>query len=222
MLTAIAIDDEPAALEIIRLLAQRIPFLRLEATFTDALEALAFLPQHPIDLVLLDIKMPDISGLDWLRGLPHPPLVIFTTAYSEYAAESYELEAVDYLVKPIGFNRLLKALNRAARLRETQRPDYAFVKSGHEYHRIDFAQVRFVQSDTNYVDFYLDHQRLTVRMTLGEVQELLPSQFMQVHRGYVVNLDRIDQVVHNHLIMGEDRIPIGPSYREALRRKLGG
>lgn len=221
MLHTIAIDDEPQALRVISHLAERVPFLRLEATFTDALEALAYLPQHPVDLVLLDIKMPDITGLDWLRGLDRPPLVIFTTAYSEYAAESYELEAVDYLVKPIAFNRFLKAVNRAARLRESQRASYAFVKSGHEYHRVDFEQLCYVQSATNYVDFHLEAQRITVRMTLGEALELLPAHFIQVHRSYVVNLRRVDQVVNNHVVMGEVRIPISQGHREALLKRLG-
>lgn len=221
MLHAIAIDDEPQALEVIRLLSQRVPFLQVEATFTDALEALAYLPQHQVDLVFLDIKMPDISGLDWLRGLDRPPLVIFTTAYSEFAAESYELEAVDYLVKPIAFNRFLKAVNRAARLSEAQRDSYTFVKSGPEYRRVDFDRLLYVQSATNYVDFYLTDQRITVRMTLGEAQELLPSHFIQVHRSYLVNLQRIDQVIHNHVVMGEKRIPISQGHREALLKFLG-
>ncbi len=221
MLRAIAIDDEPQALEVIRKLAEKIPFLEMEATFTDALAALSFLSTQPIGLIFLDIKMPDISGLDWLRGLDQAPAVIFTTAYSEYAAESYELEAVDYLVKPIGFNRFLKAVNRAAKLQQTQRPAFTFLKSGHDYYRVDFQDLLYVQSATNYVDFFLTNQRITTRMTLGEALDILPDNFIQVHRSFVVNLKKIDQVIHNHVVIQDQRISVGQRYKDTLMSYLG-
>ncbi|MEM6344513.1 MAG: LytTR family DNA-binding domain-containing protein [Bacteroidota bacterium] len=213
-MNAIAIDDEPQALKVISLLAEKVPFLRLQATFTDALEGLAWLQNNPVDLVFLDIQMPDISGLDWVRGLDNPPMIIFTTAYSEYAAESYELQAVDYLVKPISFNRFLKATNRAAQLQQQDRPTFTFVKSGHQYVRIDFEQLMYLQGAANYVDFFTDQGRVTVRMKLNEAVSLLPDNFVQIHRSYLVNLKRVKKVEHNHVFIGEEQISIGKAYRE--------
>jgi len=220
---AIAIDDEPQALQVLRLLAERIPFLDLAATFTDAMEAMVYVQTHPVDLVFLDIRMPDISGLDWARGLTDRPQIIFTTAFSEYAAESYELEAVDYLVKPIAFNRFLKAVNRAARTHPQQEaPNYTFLKSGHQYVRVDFQDLLYVQGAANYVDFFTTAGRTTVRMKLSEATELLPSYFMQVHRSFLVNLERIQRVEHNQIIMGDAQISIGQAYREAFWQRVQG
>lgn len=217
---AIAIDDEPQALKVIQMLSEKIPFLNLEASFTDAMEALGYIQQHPVDLVFLDIRMPDISGLDWAKGLSSKPMIIFTTAYSEYAVESYELDAVDYLVKPIPFNRFFKAVNRASELMQHQQPAYTFVKSGHEYVRINFDQLLYLQGAANYVDFYTQEKRITVRMKLAEAMELLPDSFAQIHRSYLVNLALIERVHQNHVMIGEASISIGQSYREGFLEKL--
>lgn len=219
-MNAIAIDDEPKALEVIRMLSEKIPFLQLKETFTDAMQALDYLRTHSVDLVFLDIKMPDISGLEWAQGLSDPPFIIFTTAYSEYAAESYELQAVDYLVKPIAFNRFLKAVNRAAQLQQQKRPGYTFVKTGHQYVRLDFEQVKFVQAATNYVDFHTTENRVTVRMKLSEAEELLPDNFVQIHRSYLVNLDHVERIEHNHVGIGTENLSIGSAYREKFMQKL--
>lgn len=218
---AIAIDDEPQALEVIRVLADKIPFLTLKETFTDALEAMTYLQEQEIDLVFLDIKMPDISGLDWVRGLSDPPMVIFTTAYSEYAADSYELEAVDYLVKPVAFNRFLKAVNRAAKLhKQDDKASYMFVKSGFQYVRIDFESLLYIQGASNYVDFFTDSGKVTVRMKLNEASELLPEEFVQIHRSYLVNLSHIRRVEHNHVQIGEASLSIGTAYKSPFLEKL--
>lgn len=218
----IAIDDEPQALEVIRVLTKKVPFLNLQECFTDALAAMAYIQKNPVDLVFLDIKMPDISGLDWVRGLSKPPLIIFTTAFSEYAVESYELEGVvDYLVKPIPFNRFLKAANRAAQLKQQQSPEFTFVKSGHQYIRIDFDSLSHVQGAANYVDFFTGQGKVTVRMKIGEAKELLPDDFVQIHRSFLVNIAHIKKVEHNQVLVGEERISIGPAYREAFWQRVG-
>ncbi len=219
-MNVIAIDDEPQALQVISLLTEKVPFLRLQASFTDAMEALVYLQSNPVDLIFLDIKMPDISGLDWARGLTNPPLIIFTTAFSEYAAESYELQAVDYLVKPIPFNRFLKAVNRAAQLRQQERASYTFVKNGHQWVRIDFDRLQYVQGAANYVDFFTDQGRITVRMKLSEAVDLLPESFVQVHRSFLVNLKHIQRVEHNQIIVGEASITIGKAYRDDFMEQL--
>ena len=217
---AIAIDDEPQALEVIRLLSEKVPFLSLKASFTDAMEALVYLQNNAVDLIFLDIRMPDISGLDWARGLTNPPLIIFTTAFSEYAAESYELQAVDYLVKPIAFNRFLKAVNRAAQLKQQEKATFTFLKSGHQYVRIDFDQLQYVQGATNYVDFFTTTDKITVRMKLSEAVELVPDSFVQVHRSYLVNLQHVKRVEHNHVIIGDVKIAIGKSWRDEFMERL--
>lgn len=217
---AIAIDDEPKALEVIKHLAAKIPFLQLQETFTDALEAMGYVQTQQPDLVFLDINMPDISGLDWVKGLSVRPHIIFTTAFSEYAAESYELEAVDYLVKPISFNRFVKAVNRAARLQQQPQQTYTFVKSGHQYLRLDFADILYVQSAANYVDFFTEKGKETVRMKLSEAMDLLPDSFVQVHRSYLVHLAKVQKVEHNHVYVGQGQIAIGQAYREEFMRRL--
>ncbi|MEO0899565.1 MAG: response regulator transcription factor [Bacteroidota bacterium] len=220
MIKAIAIDDEPEALAVIKHLASKIPYLELQETFTDALEGLRYMQENEVDLAFLDIQMPDISGMELARSLIEAPLLIFTTAFSEYAAESYELEAVDYLVKPIAFNRFLKAVNKAAKLRKQQMPTYTFVKSGHLYERIDFDQLLFVKGAANYVDFHMEERRITVRMKISEAKELLPEDFLQVHRSFLVNVSKILRVEHNHIQIGEEKIAIGQSYREEFWRRL--
>lgn len=217
---AIAIDDEPQALEVLRRLSEKIPFLDLKQTFTDALEALDYLQQNPVDLVFLDIKMPDISGLDWAKGLSVRPLIIFTTAYQEYAAESYELEAVDYLVKPIAFNRFLKAVNRAAQLNQQQLPTFTFVKSGHQYVRINFDELSYLQGASNYVDFFLKNKKITVRMKLTDAAQLLPENFIQIHRSNLVNLAHVELVEHNHVVVLGERLSIGQAYKEDFLQRL--
>jgi len=218
----IAIDDEPHALEVIRVLTEKVPFLHLKESFTDALAAMAYLQTNPVDLVFLDIQMPDISGLDWVRGLQKPPLIIFTTAFSEYAVESYELETVvDYLVKPIAFNRFLKAANRAAQVQQQEQANFTFVKSGHQYVRIDFDTLKYVQGAANYVDFFAENGKTTVRMKIAEAKELLPESFVQIHRSFLVNLSHILRVEHNQVIIGDTSISIGPAYRDDFWKRLG-
>ncbi|MCI4670595.1 MAG: LytTR family DNA-binding domain-containing protein [Bacteroidia bacterium] len=221
MLKAIAIDDEPEALEVIRLLAQKIPYLKLQTSFTDALAAMDFLQKNEVDLVFLDIKMPDISGTELAKALVNPPMIIFTTAFSEYAAESYELEALDYLVKPIAFNRFLKAVNKAAQLQKEEQQNFTFVKSGHLYERIDFDTLLFLKGAANYVDFVSQEKKVVVRMKLGEAKELLPENFVQVHRSYLVNIRHIQKVEHNHIYMGEEKISIGQAYKDNFWESLG-
>lgn len=221
MLKALAIDDEPEALEVIKLLAKKIPYLRLHESFTDALEAMTYLQDNEVDLIFLDIKMPDISGMELAKSLVNPPMIIFTTAFSEYGAESYELEAIDYLVKPIAFNRFLKAVNRAAQLKKEEQQSFTFVKSGHLYERIDFDKLVFLKGAANYVDFVLKDKKVVVRMKLSEARELLPENFVQVHRSYLVNLRHIQKVEHNHVYLGSEKISISQAFKDNFWEALG-
>lgn len=217
---AIAIDDEPKALEGLALQVSKIPFIKLEETFISAFQAAAYLQDKSVDLVFLDIQMPDISGLEWLKSLSQPPSVIFTTAYSEYAVESYELEAIDYLVKPIGFNRLLKAVNRAAKAIKKEKADHIFIKSGYDIVRIDFSKLCFVEGASNYVYFHTTEKKWSARMSLRDAIDILPDYFVRIHRSFIVNIRLIDRIAANHVYIGEQILTIGREWREELLKTI--
>src|SRR4249919_2906405 len=163
MLTAIAIDDEPIALDIVRSLAAKIPFLSMKGFFTNAFEAADFLNKEKTDLIFLDIKMPDISGIDFIRTIPDPPMVIFTTAYSEHAVQSFELDVIDYLLKPFSLPRFLKACNKALKQHELESNNggqksslpSVFIKSGYEQVKVELADVLYAESAGNYMQLAL-------------------------------------------------------------------
>lgn len=235
MLTCIAIDDEPIALDVIRFHAQKVPFLDLKQTFVNAVEALTYLRESPVDLVFTDINMPDITGLDVARLLPPRTLFVFTTAYAEHAVKGFELNAVDYLVKPVDFGRFLQAVNRAKdrvadRYLAEQRagqatsspapesPDTLFVKDGYDFVRIDLDELLFVESEGNYLNFYEVDKRVVARMTITEALTQLPAaQFMRVHKSYIVNLRHIDKIERHQVLVGDKvPVPISPGYRDEL------
>src|SRR5579871_833798 len=190
MLKAIAIDDEPIALEVIKSLSSKISFIELKKFFTDAFEAINYLQQNKIDLIFLDIKMPDISGIDFLKAITNPPMVIFTTAYSEHAVQSFELDAIDYLLKPFSQARFLKACNKAYELHELKRkttsapaPDHIFIKSGYGQVRVRLDDILYIQSTGNYMQFVLREDKVLSRLTMMEAEALLPPPaFVRIHR----------------------------------------
>lgn len=221
MIKAIAIDDEPVALKIIENHASRIPYLALKTSFTNAFDALSYLNVHKVDLIFLDINMPDITGLEFLKSLTTKPNVIFTTAYSEYAVESYELEAADYLLKPFEFGRFLKAVNKVADLTSEESKDHLFLKSGYEHIRIDKAKLRYIKGDGNYVGFYTMDQKILCRMKMSEAEELLPNDtFLKVHRSYIVNRAEITKVEKHQVHLKDEIIPISQTYYEDLISQL--
>lgn len=222
MLKAIAIDDEPIALSIVEKHAGRIPYLNVEASFTNAFDALAYLKTNKVDLIFLDINMPDISGLEFVKSLTTKPNIIFTTAYSEYAVESYELEAIDYLLKPFEFGRFLKAVNKVAEQQEENNEDYIFLKSGYEYIRIEKSELRYVKGDGNYVGFYTPSQKVLCRMKMSEAEALLLSgdSFVKVHRSYIVSKSEIIKVEKHQLHLTDETIPISQTYYEGLIAQL--
>jgi DNA-binding LytR/AlgR family response regulator len=203
----------------------------LKKTFRDPLDALEYLQQHTIDLIFLDINMPKLSGISFPKFLQNPPLIIFTTAYSEYALESYELKAVDYLLKPIEFNRLLQAVMKAKQHLEKNNtitnpiseisPDISeqtiFVKSGSEFHQLFIQNIKYIESDGNYVTFYTDKRPVLARYKLSEVLELLPKEFFaRIHRSYIVALKHIETVKKHCVIIDDKEIPISSNYREGF------
>ncbi|GAB3758267.1 LytR/AlgR family response regulator transcription factor [Spirosoma pomorum] len=218
-LTAIAIDDEPQALDVIRLHAAKVPFLQLDATFTDAFEAITYLQTHRVDLVFLDIKMPDISGIDVVKCLPRNPMVIFTTAYSDYAVQGFELDAVDYLLKPFSLARFLKACTKALdihTLRSDEAP-FIFVKTGYEEEKVWVDDILYLEADGNYLSFVLRNRRLLSRQTMTDALQLLPSSlFIRVHRSYAVAVRKVDKIARQEITVAGHTIPIGASYERTV------
>ncbi|MCJ8163945.1 LytTR family DNA-binding domain-containing protein [Pontibacter sp. E15-1] len=220
---AIAIDDEPMALEVVRSLAAKVPYLELVASFTDAFKALEYLQQEPIDLLFLDIKMPDITGLEFVTSLQKMPLVIFTTAYSEHAVTSFELDAVDYLLKPFSLARFVKACNKAQELYQLRSgadtsKDYLFLKTGYEQVKVLYDEILYMEAAGNYVTFVLRDKKLLTRMTISEASELLPAEkFTRVHRSYIVAKDRIDKIERHQVCVQGYEVPVGASYMQQLQ-----
>lgn len=221
MIKAIAIDDEPIALSIVEKHAARIPYLNIQEAFTNAFDALAYLKTNKVDLLFLDINMPDISGLEFMKSLVTKPNVIFTTAYPEYAVESYELEAIDYLLKPFEFGRFLKAVNKVADQQQENNDDYIFLKTGYEYVRIEKKELRYIKGDGNYVGFYTSSEKVLCRMKMIEAEALLVGDlFIKVHRSYMVNRNEIVKVEKHQLHTKEEVIPISQTYYEPLISRL--
>ncbi|HLR38655.1 MAG TPA: LytTR family DNA-binding domain-containing protein [Chitinophagaceae bacterium] len=219
-MTAIAIDDEPIALEIIKSHASKVPFLELKETFTNAFEAAEYLQKEKTDLLFLDIKMPDISGMEFLKTLSHPPMAIFTTAYSEHAVQSFELDAVDYLLKPFSLSRFLKACNKAQELyflRNNHQSAFIFIKSGYEQIRVDLSEILYVESAGNYMNFILTESKILSRMSMEETLDILPKEkFIRIHRSFIVAVDKIEKADRHQVWINDMVIPIGKSYEENL------
>ncbi len=217
MIRAIAIDDEPIALDIIESHANKIPFLELKASFTNAYQALEFLKTNSVDLLFLDVKMPDISGMDFLKSLSKAPLVIFTTAYQEYALESYDFQTVDYLLKPFDFGRFLKAVNKASDRLEQKNDQHLFLKTGYEYVRLEIAQMKYAKAEGNYVKFVTESEQVLSRMTMQQAEDLLlPQGFLKTHRSFLVNKTFINKIEKHQLSIGSEVIPISSIYYQLL------
>lgn len=222
MLRTIALDDEPVALQIIQQHCRTIPFVKLEATFTNPNEAVSWLREGNTDLLFLDIQMPDISGLELLQGLHLRPLTIFTTAYSEHAVQGFELDAIDYLLKPFSAQRFLKACQKAKELFDlrnavTPAEKFIFIKTGSEQVRVAMEDILFVQSAGNYVSFMLKDGKLLSRLTMAETEALLPApDFIRIHRCYIVSRRHINRFEKNKVYYNEITIPVAPAYASLL------
>ena len=223
---AIAIDDEPIALDIIRSHASKVPFLELKATFTDAFKALEYLQKENIDLIFLDIKMPDISGIDFFNSLRIKPLLIFTTAYSEHAVTSFEMDAVDYLLKPFSLARFIKGCNKAFELynfrNATETPDHIFVKTGYEQLKISYEDILYLEAAGNYVTFVLEgDKKILTRSTFMEAMSLLPTdKFLRIHRSFIVAVNKIDKVERHQVTINGVKIPVSEAYMQDLAAAL--
>ena len=230
----IAIDDEPLALEQIGSYVQKTPFLELIATCKNAYEALDVLKEKEVDLMFIDIDMPDISGLDLVKSLVKKPQIIFTTAYSEYAFEGFQVDAIDYLLKPINYAAFLKAANKSKIWFEANSPEKAeqqpksdrkeiFVKSNYKVVRILLADISYIESANEYIKIFLDNQEvITTFMRLKNIEELLPAgDFMRVHKSFIINLNKILAVDRNRIFIDKKKhIPVGVQYKEIFNKYM--
>jgi len=230
MISCIAIDDEPKALEVIERYCQKSDLVDLRATFREPVKAIEFLNKEKVDLIFLDINMPDIDGMQLMQTLAAKPMVIFTTAYSNYAVESYNLNAVDYLLKPITFERFLAAVNKAIGLKAVKsttngkEEDSAsiFVKSGPQTYQVKVNDILYLEKDGNYITICLKDKNILVRENMGDIFDLVPSaDFVRVHKSYVVAVRHITMIEAHQLTIGQAKIPIGSTYRDGLKNRLG-
>lgn len=227
-MNCIIVDDEPLAREAIELLVNEITYLNLAGTFNNASSAAGFMETHTVDLIFLDIQMPGISGIQFARSIPRRTLIIFTTAYSEYALDSYEVDAIDYLIKPIVPERFRKATDKALSYhslllqeeKENIEPvaaDYFFVKSERKYFKVNFEDILFVEGLKDYVILQLKEQRIITRMNLKAMFDLLPkSLFLRVNKSYIVNTAHIEAFDNNDIFIRTYEIAIGNSYRDSF------
>lgn len=223
----IAVDDEPLSLKIIEKYVADLPQLELLTTCGDAFEAMEALRTLQVDLMFLDINMPRLSGISLLKALGRPPLVIFTTAYPEFAVEGFELEAVDYLLKPFSQERFIKAVNRAAQklatpeIPETQGPDFFMAKVDKKLFKIDFQDILYLEAYGDYVKIFLKDKMLLTKERLSVVEQQLPPKlFFRIHRSYLIALSAIEFIEGNMVKIGKEKLPISENLKDGLLEKL--
>ena len=245
MIRCLAIDDEPLALQQVVTYINKVPFLELAAQCQSALEARQFLEQDTVDAIFCDINMPDLNGMDFVKSLTVPPLIVFTTAYSEYAVEGFRVNAVDYLLKPFGLQDFQRAANRVlerwkveggrlkentsisdispSTLHEMPSTDTIFLKTDYRIVKVSISDIRYIEGMSEYLKVYLDGDKkpIVTLLSMKKMEERLPDYFMRIHRSYIVNLTKIQEVNKNRIIMDADTyLPIGDMYKEAFQAYL--
>ncbi|MDH7446114.1 LytR/AlgR family response regulator transcription factor [Aquimarina sp. 2201CG14-23] len=227
----IIVDDEPIAHDIIEDYAASLNDLSLVANCYNAIDALTFLQKNQVDLIFLDIEMPKLKGLDFLRTLTNPPLIVITSAYSEFAVESYELEVCDYLLKPFSFERFLKAYTKVLKLKEqslkksktvTEATNTSiFLKGDKETHHIQLDQIKYLESYGSYVKLYLQTEMLLIHESISHFETILPAElFIRVHRSFMVSVIAIKSIVGNQIKLKDVTIPIGQSYKAIIKNRF--
>lgn len=222
MIKAIALDDEPLALEILQSLCSQIEYIDLQKTFTKSEEAFKYLRKYPVDLLLLDINMPSVSGLDFYKKLPHKTMVIFTTAYSEFAVEGFSLNATDYLLKPISFPRFEQAAEKALQQWKNQNQNveqqYLFIRADYSLIKIFFSDILYIEGLDDYLKIHIQNQKTVVaRMTLKSILQKLPvAEFVRVHRSFIVPVSKIEKIRNKIIHIQQAEIPISASYETAF------
>lgn len=230
-MNCIAIDDEPLALEVIKDFCSKVDFLNLVYTGTNAVDAITLLHSEQIDVLFIDIQMPHITGLEFVKTLTHPPLIIFTTAYPSYALEGFDLNAVDYLVKPIPLERFIRATNKAYELyslrkqkenkntshKKEENNDYLLLKVEHNTVKLNYKDILYIEGLKDYLKVFLHEKYILTKNTIKKIEEKLPSEnFIRVHKSFIIGLDKIEKIENNRIYIGEKIIPIGGHYKESF------
>jgi len=227
MIRCVIIDDEPLAIEVIQAHLSQLPEFELVATFPNPVGALAILESEQVDLLFLDIEMPLLTGIDFLKTVPKLPKVIFTTAYRNYALESYELDVVDYLLKPISFSRFLKAVNKFKTM--VQMPivsieqgievplnDHLYVNANKKYIKIEFKEILYVESMKDYIKIHMPDRNVVTKEAIGTFEAKLPVTFLRIHRSFIVNTKRVTAFTKADVEINATELPIGTSYKKAV------
>lgn len=235
MIRCLAIDDEPLALQQIVAYINKVPFLELAAQCQSALEARQFLENDTVDAIFCDINMPDLNGMDFVKSLVSPPLIVFTTAYSEYAVEGFRVNAVDYLLKPFGLQDFQRAANRLKErldntdayvggdLQSPTQDDTIFLKTDYRIVKVCIPDIRYIEGMSEYLKIWLEGEQkpIITLLSMKKMEERLPDYFMRIHRSYIVNLNKIQEVNKNRVIVdAQTYLPIGDMYKEAFQRFL--
>jgi len=232
MTRVVAIDDEPLALQLVKGYVEKTPTLELAGAFDNPVDAVAFIRSGDVDLVLLDIQMPDLTGTELARVIAGGPKVIFTTAYEKYALEGFRLDAVDYLLKPFSYAEFLKAVQKAEKLINLERKElpsleirneFLFIRSDYKIRRIDFSEIHYIEGLKDYVKIFLRGEKkpLLSQSTLKALESRLPEdRFMRVHRSYIVNLETVKVIDRGRIVYGEVRISVTEQYRDRFQEFL--
>jgi len=233
-MNCIAIDDEPLALDLLKDYIEKIPFLKLERTFTNPIEGLSYLQENKVDLVFLDVELPYLSGIEFVKCLQTKPQVIFTSAYEKYALAGYDLEITDYLIKPIVFERFLKAGNKAYIRNKMNRSgmehkevpvsekenqlDFIMVKTGYNTVNVNLNDILYIEGLKDYIKIYTPGKTILTLNSLKRLQEILPeTRFVRVHRSFIVALQKIDSIQRNRIVIGKIFVPVGENYKNAFK-----
>ncbi|HEU4551513.1 MAG TPA: LytTR family DNA-binding domain-containing protein [Chitinophaga sp.] len=226
-ISCIIVDDEPVARKILHEFIDQVPFLDLQGKFENAVKAEAFLSANIIDLIFLDIEMPKVSGLQFLQQLQAPPMAILTTAFPKYALEGYELDIIDYLLKPFAFNRFLKGVQKARdfhqlKFKTTTIPDsYIFIKSDKRIEKIELKDILYAESVGNYVSIYTENKRIITYLTMKSLEAQLPAgDFIKIHQSYLINGAKIEAIEGNEIKISSKSLPISRNYREAVMKVI--
>ena len=231
--TCMIIDDEPIAIEVIKSHLQHFKTIEITNTASNAVQAIEMLNRQRVDLIFLDIQMPQITGLDFLRSLSHPPSVILTTAFRDYALVGYELDVVDYLLKPVSFERFLRAIQKYFKLEgiaksqipsptETQKPtQYIFIRADRKTIKLSLQKIVFIESLKDYVKIHTDQKVIITKEQISQLEANLPThQFMRIHRSFIIALDKIEAFSHEGIELNGKTLPIGRSYKNSVMNRL--
>jgi two-component system, LytTR family, response regulator len=222
-LRCIAIDDEPLALDLMEAYISKIPYLQLKGLYNNALHALEVMREQEIDLIFLDINMPDVLGIDFVKGMKKPPMIIFVTAHERYALQGFEVNAVDYLLKPVSFERFMTAAEKAYAnvINTTPAYDFIFVKSEHNVIKIELKNIHYIEGYKDYVKIITnDPKPILTITTFKAMEEMLPPTFMRVHKSFIISVDKIVSMRKGKILVKDKYLPIGDSYKDVFNKTV--